>query len=55
MIIATPIYKAAYTGVLKVFLDLLPTNALAGKIILPIGTGATPAHLLALDYGCARC
>ena len=27
VIIATPIYKAAYTGVLKAFLDLLPQKA----------------------------
>jgi FMN reductase len=50
VIIATPIYKAAYTGVLKAFLDLLPQKALLGKVILPIATGGTLAHLLAIDY-----
>lgn len=50
LIIATPIYKASYTGVLKAFLDLLPQKALAGKVILPLATGGTIAHLLALDY-----
>src|SRR6476469_3983949 len=50
IIIATPVYKAAYTGVLKAYLDLLPQNALAGKIIFPIATGGTIAHLLAIDY-----
>ncbi|MDZ4876585.1 MAG: hypothetical protein CLLPBCKN_006020 [Chroococcidiopsis cubana SAG 39.79] len=50
LIIATPIYKAAYTGVLKAFLDLLPQRALLGKVILPIATGGTIAHLLAIDY-----
>jgi FMN reductase len=50
IIIATPVYKAAYTGVLKAFLDLLPQNALAGKPILPIATGGTIAHLLSIDY-----
>lgn len=50
VIIATPIYKAAYTGVLKAFLDLLPQKALLGKVILPIATGGTIAHLLAVDY-----
>ena len=50
VIIATPIYKAAYTGVLKAFLDLLPQKALAGKVVLPIATGGTIAHLLAIDY-----
>lgn len=50
LIIATPIYKASYTGVLKAFLDLLPQKALSGKVILPLATGGTLAHLLAIDY-----
>lgn len=50
VIIATPIYKAAYSGVLKAFLDLLPQDALKGKIILPLATGGSIAHLLAIDY-----
>ncbi len=50
IVIATPIYKAAYSGLLKVFLDLLPPDALRGKIVLPMATGGSPAHLLALDY-----
>jgi FMN reductase len=50
IIIATPIYKASYSGLLKVFLDLLPQFALAGKTVLPIATGGSLAHLLALDY-----
>lgn len=41
VIISTPIYKAAYTGVLKAFLDLLPQKALQGKVVLPIATGGT--------------
>lgn len=50
VIISTPIYKAAYTGALKAFLDLLPQKALVDKIVLPIATGGTIAHLLAIDY-----
>lgn len=50
IIITTPIYKAAYTGLLKAFLDLLPQKALLGKVIFPIATGGTLAHLLAIDY-----
>jgi FMN reductase len=50
VIIATPVYKAAYTGVLKAFLDLLPQKALSGKAVLPIATGGTIAHLLIIDY-----
>lgn len=50
VIIATPIYKAAYSGILKSFLDLLPPRTLDGKLVLPIGTGGSPLHALALDY-----
>jgi FMN reductase len=50
VVIATPVYKVAYSGLLKTFLDLLPQTGLTGKPVLPIGTGGSPAHLLALDY-----
>lgn len=50
LIVATPVYKASYTGVLKAFLDLLPQSALAGKTVLPLATGGTVAHQLTIDY-----
>ena len=50
IVIATPVYKAAYSGVLKVFLDLLPQSALKGKTVLPLATGGSPHHMLALDF-----
>ncbi|MFT7721982.1 MAG: NADPH-dependent FMN reductase [Roseateles sp.] len=50
VIVGTPIYQAAYSGLLKVFLDLLPAGALRGKTVLPLATGGSAAHLLALDY-----
>lgn len=50
VLVATPIYKAAYSGLLKLFLDLLPQDGLRGKTVLPLATGGSPAHLLALDY-----
>ena len=50
IIVATPVYKAAYSGILKAFLDLLPQDALKGKIVLPLATGGSQAHLLAIDY-----
>ncbi|GGZ38335.1 FMN reductase (NADPH) [Streptomyces inusitatus] len=50
VVIGTPIYKAAYSGVLKSLLDLLPQYALAGKTVLPLATGGTQAHVLAIDY-----
>jgi FMN reductase len=50
VIIATPVYKAAYSGVLKAFLDLLPQFGLREKVVLPLATGGTVAHVLAIDY-----
>lgn len=50
VVVATPVYKASYSGLLKVLLDLLPQKALHGKVVLPVATGGTLAHLLVLDY-----
>ena len=50
VIFATPVYKGAYSGLLKLFIDLLPQDALAGRVALPLATGGVPAHFMALDY-----
>src|SRR5437763_3422979 len=50
IVVGTPVYKAAYSGVLKLFLDLLPQDGLAGKLVLPLATGGSQSHMLALDY-----
>lgn len=50
IVIATPVYKASYTGLLKSFLDLLPQSGLAGKTVLPLVTGGSLAHVLSIDY-----
>jgi len=50
IVIGTPVYKAAYSGVLKAFLDLLPQDGFAGKLVLPLATGGSQSHMLALDY-----
>ncbi len=46
-IFATPTYKASYTGLLKMFLDLMPSNGLAGVVAVPFMLGAGPGHALA--------
>ena len=51
LVVSTPIYRATYSGLLKVFFDLLPQDALARKVAIPIATGGGPAHLLAVDHG----
>lgn len=50
IVVTTPTYKGAYSGLLKTFLDLLPQYALRGKVILPIATGGTIAHVQMLDH-----
>ena len=50
VIVASPVYRAAYSGLVKAFLDLLADNALAKKVVLPMANGGTQGHLVALDY-----
>ncbi|WUH91963.1 NADPH-dependent FMN reductase [Streptomyces sp. NBC_00433] len=50
VVVGTPVYKAAYSGLLKCLFDLLPQYALAGKTVLPLATGGSTAHVLAIDY-----
>jgi FMN reductase len=50
IIVATPVYKASFAGVLKAFLDLLPENAFADKVVLPLATSGSASHILAVDY-----
>jgi len=51
VVAATPTYRALYTGVLKAFFDLMPQGHLRGKVCLPVQTGASNAHFLAIEYG----
>lgn len=50
VVVLTPVYKAAYSGILKTYLDLLPQKGLEHKTILPIAIGGSLAHLLSLEY-----
>lgn len=47
VIVASPTYKATYTGLLKAFLDRYGNNALGTSIAVPLMTGAAPIHALA--------
>lgn len=49
IVIASPTYKATYTGLLKLFLDILPMNALQNKLVFPLMVGAAPNHQLAVE------
>jgi FMN reductase len=48
-IIATPVYKATYTGLLKSFLDWFGTTGLAGVTAVPLMVGAGAGHSLAVE------
>jgi NAD(P)H-dependent FMN reductase len=48
-LLATPIYRASYSGALKNLLDLVPLEGLRGKVCGLMAMGATAHHYLALD------
>lgn len=50
LVVATPVYKGAYTGLLKAFIDVLPQRALTDKSVLPIASGGTLAHYGVIDH-----
>ncbi|ONI72107.1 NADPH-dependent FMN reductase [Kribbella sp. ALI-6-A] len=49
VVIATPVYKGSYTGLLKSFLDVLRPGALAGAVVVPVTVSAAPSHKLLAD------
>lgn len=49
LVVASPTYKATYSGLLKGFLDRIGTGALAGAPAVPILLGGAPDHRLAVD------
>jgi FMN reductase len=50
IIIVSSVFKAAYSGIVKTYLDLLPRGAFTGKTVLPLALGGTFAHVLAIQY-----
>jgi FMN reductase len=49
LVVASPTYKAAYTGLLKLFLDQFGAGELGGVPTVAVMTGGSPAHSLAVD------
>lgn len=45
IVLATPVYKASYSGALKAIVDLIPEDALRGRPWLAIGTSRSQAHV----------
>jgi FMN reductase len=54
LIVATPTYRGSYTGALKVLLDQLPANALAGVVAVPIVTAEIQPQADAAEAFLAR-
>jgi len=50
VLLATPIYRGSFTGVLKTALDELPVEALQGKPVAIVAMGATDHHSLGADW-----
>jgi FMN reductase len=44
LVIATPTYKASYTGLLKLFLDVFPAGSLSSTVVVPLVVSGGPAH-----------
>ncbi len=47
VVVASPTYKASYTGVLKLFLDQFAAGSLAGVLAFPLMLGGAWVHALA--------
>ncbi len=44
VVFATPIYRATYSGVLKLLVDFIPPEALENKTVLGLATGRSEEH-----------
>lgn len=50
LIIGAPIYRGSYPGALKNVFDIIPNDALKGKVVGLIATGGTYHHFLAIEH-----
>lgn len=49
LVVASPTYKASFTGLTKLFLDQFERDALRGSPTVPMMTGGSPGHSLAVE------
>ncbi len=49
LVVASPTYKATYTGLLKAFFDRFASGSLAGVVAVPLMLGGAATHALAVD------
>jgi len=50
LVVATPVYRGAYTGLFKHFFDLIHQDALVDKPVLLAATGGSERHALVIDH-----
>jgi FMN reductase len=50
LIVVSPIFNASYSGLFKMFFDVLDGESLVGKPVLIAATGGTARHSLALEH-----
>ena len=50
LVVVTPIFSASYSGLFKMFFDVLPPGSLVGKPTLIAATAGTARHSLALEH-----
>lgn len=55
LLVASPTYKATYTGLLKAFLDRLPGGALTGTVALPLLVMGSPGTPWPSSCTCVPC
>jgi FMN reductase len=49
LVVASPTYKATYTGLLKLLFDQVAADELIGVVAIPLMVGGAPNHALAVD------
>ena len=50
LVVVTPVFKASYTGLFKMFFDVLDTDALNGMPTIIAATAGTARHSLVTEY-----
>ena len=50
VVVATPVYRGAYTGLFKHFFDFIDQDALIDKPVLLAATGGSERHALMIDH-----
>lgn len=50
LVIGTPVYRAAYTGLLKHFFDLVDRDSMRNRKAVLCATGGSPMHALVIEH-----